>query len=24
VCGDDPTITEYTDYVEFCAAGRGA
>jgi sulfur-carrier protein adenylyltransferase/sulfurtransferase len=24
VCGDDPTITEYIDYVEFCAAGRGA
>jgi molybdopterin/thiamine biosynthesis adenylyltransferase/rhodanese-related sulfurtransferase len=24
VCGDDPTITEYVDYVEFCAAGRGA
>jgi molybdopterin/thiamine biosynthesis adenylyltransferase/rhodanese-related sulfurtransferase len=23
VCGDDPTITEYIDYVEFCAAGRG-
>jgi sulfur-carrier protein adenylyltransferase/sulfurtransferase len=20
VCGDDPTITEYVDYVEFCAA----
>jgi molybdopterin/thiamine biosynthesis adenylyltransferase/rhodanese-related sulfurtransferase len=24
VCGDNPTITEYIDYVEFCAAGRGA
>ncbi len=24
VCGDDPSITEYIDYVEFCAAGRGA
>jgi molybdopterin/thiamine biosynthesis adenylyltransferase len=24
VCGDHPTITEYIDYVEFCAAGRGA
>ncbi|MDH4177057.1 MAG: molybdopterin-synthase adenylyltransferase MoeB [Thermoleophilia bacterium] len=27
VCGDDPTITEYIDYVEFCAgpaAGAGA
>jgi molybdopterin/thiamine biosynthesis adenylyltransferase len=24
VCGDNPTITEYVDYVEFCAAGRGA
>jgi molybdopterin/thiamine biosynthesis adenylyltransferase/rhodanese-related sulfurtransferase len=23
VCGDHPTITEYIDYVEFCAAGRG-
>jgi molybdopterin/thiamine biosynthesis adenylyltransferase/rhodanese-related sulfurtransferase len=24
VCGDSPTITEYVDYVEFCAAaGRG-
>jgi sulfur-carrier protein adenylyltransferase/sulfurtransferase len=23
VCGDHPTITEYVDYVEFCAAGRG-
>jgi sulfur-carrier protein adenylyltransferase/sulfurtransferase len=23
VCGDNPTITEYIDYVEFCAAGRG-
>ena len=21
VCGDDPTITEYVDYVEFCAGG---
>ena len=20
VCGDEPTITEYVDYVEFCAA----
>jgi sulfur-carrier protein adenylyltransferase/sulfurtransferase len=24
VCGDEPTITEYVDYVEFCAAPRGA
>ena len=24
VCGDDPTITEYVDYVEFCAGTRGA
>jgi sulfur-carrier protein adenylyltransferase/sulfurtransferase len=24
VCGDNPSITEYIDYVEFCAAGRGA
>jgi len=24
VCGDDPSVTEYIDYVEFCAAGRGA
>jgi sulfur-carrier protein adenylyltransferase/sulfurtransferase len=24
VCGDEPSITEYVDYVEFCAAGRGA
>jgi sulfur-carrier protein adenylyltransferase/sulfurtransferase len=23
VCGDNPTITEYVDYVEFCDAGRG-
>jgi adenylyltransferase/sulfurtransferase len=23
VCGEHPTITEYIDYVEFCAAGRG-
>jgi adenylyltransferase/sulfurtransferase len=23
VCGDNPTITEYVDYVEFCA-GRPA
>ena len=24
VCGDTPTITQYIDYVEFCAAaGRG-
>ena len=23
VCGDDPTITEYVDYVEFCAGTRG-
>jgi molybdopterin/thiamine biosynthesis adenylyltransferase/rhodanese-related sulfurtransferase len=23
VCGDNPTITEYVDYVEFCATGRG-
>jgi molybdopterin/thiamine biosynthesis adenylyltransferase/rhodanese-related sulfurtransferase len=23
VCGDNPTITEYVDYVEFCNAGRG-
>jgi molybdopterin/thiamine biosynthesis adenylyltransferase/rhodanese-related sulfurtransferase len=23
VCGDHPTITEYIDYVEFCATGRG-
>jgi adenylyltransferase/sulfurtransferase len=22
VCGDNPTITEYIDYVEFCTAGR--
>jgi len=22
VCGDDPTITEYIDYVEFCQGGR--
>jgi molybdopterin/thiamine biosynthesis adenylyltransferase len=22
VCGDSPTITEYVDYVEFCAGGR--
>jgi len=22
VCGDDPTITEYVDYVEFCQGGR--
>jgi molybdopterin/thiamine biosynthesis adenylyltransferase/rhodanese-related sulfurtransferase len=22
VCGDNPTITEYIDYVEFCAAAR--
>lgn len=21
VCGDNPTITEYVDYVEFCAGG---
>jgi molybdopterin/thiamine biosynthesis adenylyltransferase/rhodanese-related sulfurtransferase len=24
VCGENPSITEYVDYVEFCAAGRGA
>lgn len=24
VCGDNPSITEYIDYLEFCAAGRGA
>ena len=23
VCGDSPTITEYVDYVEFCAGGTG-
>jgi len=23
VCGDQPTITEYVDYVEFCAGARG-
>jgi len=23
VCGENPTITEYIDYVEFCGAGRG-
>jgi adenylyltransferase/sulfurtransferase len=23
VCGDSPTITEYVDYVEFCAGGAG-
>jgi sulfur-carrier protein adenylyltransferase/sulfurtransferase len=23
VCGDNPTITGYIDYVEFCSAGRG-
>ena len=22
VCGDDPTITDYIDYIEFCAGGR--
>jgi adenylyltransferase/sulfurtransferase len=22
VCGDEPTITEYIDYVEFCAGPR--
>jgi sulfur-carrier protein adenylyltransferase/sulfurtransferase len=24
VCGEEPTITEYVDYVEFCSAPRGA
>jgi sulfur-carrier protein adenylyltransferase/sulfurtransferase len=24
VCGESPTITEYVDYVEFCAGSRGA
>jgi sulfur-carrier protein adenylyltransferase/sulfurtransferase len=24
VCGDNPSITSYIDYVEFCTAGRGA
>lgn len=24
VCGDEPTITEYVDYVEFCAGGPAA
>lgn len=24
VCGDEPTITEYVDYVEFCAGGAAA
>ncbi len=24
VCGESPTITEYVDYVEFCAGPRGA
>ena len=23
VCGDNPTITEYVDYVEFCSAPVG-
>jgi molybdopterin/thiamine biosynthesis adenylyltransferase len=23
VCGEHPTITDYIDYVEFCAGGRG-
>jgi adenylyltransferase/sulfurtransferase len=23
VCGESPTITEYIDYVEFCAGGAG-
>jgi adenylyltransferase/sulfurtransferase len=22
VCGESPTITEYVDYVEFCAGAR--
>jgi adenylyltransferase/sulfurtransferase len=22
VCGENPTITDYIDYVEFCAGGR--
>jgi adenylyltransferase/sulfurtransferase len=24
VCGDSPTITDYVDYVEFCAGPRVA
>jgi adenylyltransferase/sulfurtransferase len=22
VCGDEPTITDYIDYIEFCQGGR--